>query len=127
MISGDGITSTEFTTIGGDAVIGTKMTFPPDPQKFPSAAEAIKQFRAVNFDPQGYTLYTYAAMQIVVDAANATRSNGPKKVADYMHSGQNFKAAIGEISYDRKGDRTSLDYTIFTWKKVGDQITYVQD
>ena len=38
MVSGDGITTDEFATIGGPGVEGTLMTFPPDPQKRPEAA-----------------------------------------------------------------------------------------
>lgn len=128
MMSGDGITSNEFATIGGDAVIGTLMTFPPDPRKLPEAADAVKQFKAINYDPEAYTLYTYAAVQVVVDAANKVKANDPKKVADEIRSGRAFKTVIGELKYDKKGDITRPDYVVYTWKKGADgKITYVQN
>ncbi len=128
MMSGDGITSNEFAAIGGDAVIGTLMTFPPDPRKLPEAAEAVKQFAAIKYDPEAYTLYTYAAVQVVVDAANAIKSSDPKKVAEEIHKGGAYKTVIGELKYDKKGDITRPDYVMYTWSKGADgKITYVQN
>ncbi len=44
-----------------------------------------------------------------------------------MHSGMKFKTVLGDISYDKKGDRTNLDYVMYIWKKGGDgKITYVE-
>ncbi len=63
MMSGDGITSDEFASIGGPAVEGTLMTFPPDPRKRPEAAAVVKAFEAKKFNPEAYTLYTYAALE----------------------------------------------------------------
>jgi branched-chain amino acid transport system substrate-binding protein len=41
-MSGDGITSNELTSIAGDAVNGTLMTFPPDPRNNQNAADAVR-------------------------------------------------------------------------------------
>ena len=128
MMSGDGITSNEFATIGGDNVIGTLMTFPPDPRKLPEAADAVKAFKAANYDPEAYTLYTYAALEVVAAAANAVKVNDPKKVAEEIKKGGAFKTVIGELKYDKKGDITRPDYVMYTWKKGADgKITYVQN
>ena len=125
-MSGDGITSDEFATIGGPGVEGTLMTFPPEPRNHPEAKDVIKKFEAKNFNPEAYTLYSYAALQILAQAANNIKSNDPKKIAEEMHSGKAFKTVIGDISYDKKGDITRPDYTMYVWKKVGDKITYVE-
>ena len=34
-----------------------------------------------------------------------------------MHSGKKFKTVIGDITYDKKGDITRLDYVMYVWKK----------
>jgi branched-chain amino acid transport system substrate-binding protein len=41
--------------------------------------------------------------------------------------GNTFKTAIGDLGFDKKGDITRADYVVYTWKKVGDKITYVQN
>ncbi len=127
MLSGDGITDDEFATIGGEGVVGTLMSFGPDPRKNPAAKDVVAAFKAKNYDPQAYTLYSYAAVQIFKQAAEKAGSADPKKMADVMHSGFTFKTVLGDITYDKKGDRVDVDYVMYTWKKVGDKITYVQD
>jgi branched-chain amino acid transport system substrate-binding protein len=126
MMSGDGIVTDEFAAIAGPGVEGTLMTFAPDPQKKPEAAEVVKKFLAKNFKPEAYTLYSYAAMQVIAQSAAKAKSNDPKKVAAAMHGGS-FKTVIGNFSLDKKGDRTDADYVMYVWKKQPDgKITYVQ-
>ena len=49
----------------------------------------------------------------------------PKKVAAQMKSGQKFKTVIGELSFDKKGDVTRIDYVVYVWKKNPEgKITY---
>ncbi|WP_407050535.1 branched-chain amino acid ABC transporter substrate-binding protein [Methyloraptor flagellatus] len=127
MLSGDGITDDEFATIGGDGVIGTLMSFGPDPRTNPAAKDVVEKFRAKKFEPQAYTLYSYAAVQIMKQAAEEAKSLDTKKMAEVIHSGKVFKTVLGDLSYDKKGDRKDVDYVMYTWKKVGDKITYVQD
>lgn len=127
MMSGDGITSDEFASIGGPGVVGTLMTFGPDPTKKPTAAAVIKEFEAKKFNPEAYTLYSYAAVQVIKQAAEKAKSLDTKKVAEAIHSGMTFDTVIGKFSYDAKGDRKDADYVMYTWKQVGDKITYVQN
>ncbi len=127
LLSGDGITDDEFATIGGEGVIGTLMSFGPDPRNNPAAKDIVAKFRAKNYEPQAYTLYSYAAVQIMKQAAEKAGKLDPKAMAEAMHSGMTFKTVLGDIAYDKKGDRKDVDYVMYTWKKVGDKITYVQD
>ncbi|UDL94676.1 MULTISPECIES: branched-chain amino acid ABC transporter substrate-binding protein [Lichenihabitans] len=128
MMSGDGITDNEFASIGGPGVVGTLMTFGPDPRHNPAAAEVVKEFTAKNFDPQAYTLYSYAAMQVMAEAAEKAKSVDPKKVADEMHSGASFPTVIGPLAFDKKGDLTKAGYVMYTWKKGPDgKVTYFEN
>ena len=44
-----------------------------------------------------------------------------------MHSGMHFKTVLGDISYDKKGDITKLDYVMYIWKKdASGKINYVE-
>jgi branched-chain amino acid transport system substrate-binding protein len=127
MISGDGITDNEFASIGGPGVEGTLMSFGPDPRNNAAAKDVVAKFRAKGFEPEAYTLYSYAAVQIMKEAAERAKSTDPKKMAEVMHSGQPFKTVIGDIAYDKKGDRTSVDFVWYVWKKGDDgKITYKQ-
>jgi branched-chain amino acid transport system substrate-binding protein len=128
LMGGDGITTDEFASVGGPGVEGTLMTFPPDPRKNPSAKAAVEKFRAKKFEPEAYTLYSYAAVEVIKQAAEAAKTLDPKKVAAQIKSGQKFKTVIGELSYDKKGDITRLDYTMYVWRKGPDgKITYFEE
>src|SRR6202051_859434 len=127
LMGGDGITNDEFAQIGGPGVEGTLMTYGPDPRNRPEAKAVVEKFRAAKYEPEAYTLYSYAGVQIIKLAAEAAKSLDTKKVADAMHSGMKFKTVIGDISYDKKGDVTRLDYVMYVWKKdAAGKITYVE-
>ena len=126
-MGGDGITTDEFASIGGPGVEGTLMTYGPDPRNNPAAKDVVAKFRAAKFEPEAYTLYAYAGVQIIKQAAEAAKSLDPKKVAEKMHSGMKFHTVLGDISYDKKGDRTNIDYVMYIWKKNAEgKITYVE-
>jgi branched-chain amino acid transport system substrate-binding protein len=128
LMGADGITTDEFASIGGPGVEGTLMTYGPDARKNPAAKGVVAEFKKKNFEPEAYTLYSYAAVQIIQQAATAAKSLDPKKVAEKMHSGMKFKTVLGDISYDKKGDLTKLDYVMYIWKKdaKSGKITYVE-
>ncbi len=127
-MSGDGIASDEFAAIAGPGAEGTLMTFGPDPQKRPEAKAIVEKFEARDYKPEAYTLYSYAAVQILKQAIEATKSVDPKTVAEYMHSGVVFNTVIGDIAFDEKGDLKQVAYVMYTWMKQPDgRITYVQN
>jgi branched-chain amino acid transport system substrate-binding protein len=127
LMGGDGITSDEFASVGGPGVEGTLMTYGADPRNLPDAKKVVEEFRAKKFEPEAYTLYSYAGVQIIKQAAEAAKSLDPKKVAEKMHSGMQFKTVLGDISYDKKGDITKLDYVMYIWKKdPSGKINYVE-
>ena len=127
LMGADGITSDEFAAIGGPGVEGTLMTYGPDPRKNPQAKAVVEKFRAKKFEPEAYTLYSYASVQVIAQAAEAAKSLDPKKVAEKIHSGMKFKTVLGDLSYDKKGDITKLDYVMYIWKKNPQgKITYFE-
>jgi branched-chain amino acid transport system substrate-binding protein len=128
LMSGDGIADNEFAAIAGPGAVGTLMTFPPDPRNRPEARAIVEKFRtARRFEPQAYTLYSYAAVQVMQQAAVAINSVDPKKIAEFMRTGHVFKTVIGDISYDKKGDITRADYVMYTWRAGPDgKVSYFE-
>ena len=89
-------------------------------------ASAPARIKAKGFEPEGYTLYSYAGVQIIKQADEKANSLEPKKVAEDMHFGMVFKTVIGDIAYDKKGDRISVDYVWYVWKEVDGKVTFKQ-
>jgi branched-chain amino acid transport system substrate-binding protein len=118
LMAGDALADKEFATITGPNAEGVLFTFGPDPRKKPTAAAIVEKFKAKNIDPEGYTLYTYAAFQIWAQAVAKAGTLDGKKVAAALKSGS-WDTVIGKISYDKKGDITILDYVVYQWDKSG--------
>ncbi|HYF09616.1 MAG TPA: branched-chain amino acid ABC transporter substrate-binding protein [Acetobacteraceae bacterium] len=116
LIGGDALVTNEFWQITGAAGEGTLMTFSSDPRRRPQAAEVVQRFRARNVDPEGYVLYTYAAIQIFSQAAQRLGATDPRRVADLLKSGGPWQTVLGPISFDRKGDVTVPDYVFYVWR-----------
>jgi len=127
MISGDGIVSDEFASIAGPAAEGVMNTFGPDPRTLASAQDVVKKFRDEGFEPEAYTLYSYAVLQVMSQAAAKAGSLDPQTVAATIKSGGPWDTVLGPLGYDEKGDITKLDYVMYVWKKGADgKITYAE-
>ncbi len=116
LISGDALVTKEFIQISGNAGNGSMMTFAPDLSKRPTAAAVVKEFQAKKIDPEGYTLYTYATIEIWAEAAKKAGSIDPKKVAETLKAGGPWQSIIGPIGFDKKGDVTAPSYVFYVWK-----------
>jgi branched-chain amino acid transport system substrate-binding protein len=116
LVGGDALVTNEFWQISGESGAGTLMTFPPDPRLMKTAADVVKEFKAKKVDPEGYVLYTYAAIQVWADAVKKIGSTDPKKVAAALKATGNWPTVIGPISFDKKGDTTGGGYVFYVWK-----------
>ena len=115
LISGDALVTDEYWGITGEAGAGTLMTFAPDPTKFAAAKAVVDKFKAKGINPEGYTLYTYAAMKIWADAANAAGSTDYDAVVAKLNEGK-YETVLGPIAFDDKGDVTEASYVWYVWK-----------
>ena len=118
LMAGDALTDKEFASIVGPAAEGVLFTFGPDPRKKASAAAIVEKFKAKNIDPEGYTLYSYAAFQVWAQAAAKAGTTDGKKVAAAIKGGK-WDTVLGPITYDKKGDITVVDYVVYQWDKGG--------
>ncbi|MEC9345982.1 MAG: branched-chain amino acid ABC transporter substrate-binding protein [Pseudomonadota bacterium] len=115
LASGDALVTDEYWSITGPAGEGTLMTFSPDPRKNPTAAPLVEKFRAKGIEPEGYVLYTYAAVQVFAKAAEAAKSTKLDDILKVMHSAK-FDSVLGELSFDDKGDVSLPGYVWYIWK-----------
>ena len=115
LIGGDALVTNEFASIAGPAGDSAYMTFDADPRKNPIAQQMVAKFKAQGYDPEGYTLYTYAAVQIFAQAVEKAKSTKLDALVAAMRSTQ-FSTMLGPIGFDAKGDVTSPAYRVYAWK-----------
>jgi branched-chain amino acid transport system substrate-binding protein len=127
-MSGDGIVSNELSAIAGPAVEGTLMTFAPDPRNSVDGKAVVEKFRAGGFEPEGYTLYSYAAVQMIKAGIEKSAGTDTQKVAASLKSGEALPSVLGSLVFDANGDIKDQKYDIYTWKKQTDgTFTYVKN
>jgi branched-chain amino acid transport system substrate-binding protein len=115
LMGGDALMTEEYWAITGPAGEGTLMTFSPDPRLIPGNAELVKYFRSQNYEPEAYTLYTYAAVQAWAQAVEKAKTTDWKAVAKVLKSDR-FDTTLGNLGFDAKGDATSPGYVMYVWK-----------
>lgn len=116
LISGDALVTQEYWGVTGDAGEGTLMTFSPDPRKAPTAADIVKKFREKGIEPEGYVLYTYAAIQAWKQAVEKAKSTDPEKVINALNSTE-FSTVLGKFKFNAKGDPNLPPYKFYKWSK----------
>jgi len=114
-IGADALVTEEFWKITGPAGEGTLMTFPPDPRKVPAAKAVVDKFTAQGYNPEGYTLYTYAAIQAFAEAADKAKSVKVDDLSKALHS-ITAQTVVGPLTWDKKGDVTDPKYVFYIWK-----------
>ena len=96
------------------------MTFSPDPRKNPEAAPIVEAFRKKGIEPEGYTLYSYAAVQTWAQAVEKTAGGAKqmpdsKKIIEALNTTE-FDTVLGKIRFDQKGDVAAPGYVFYVWK-----------
>jgi branched-chain amino acid transport system substrate-binding protein len=112
LMSGDALADKEYASITGPAGEGTLFTFGPDPRNKPTAKAIVEKFKANKIDPEGYTLYTYAAMQVWSQAVKKAGTTDPKKVMSTIKASE-WDTVLGKLGIDEKGDLKQIDYVVY--------------
>ena len=125
LMGGDALITQEFWSITGPAGEGTLMTFSPDPRKNPAAAEVVKRFKDKGIEPEGYVLYTYAAIQAWKQAAEKAKSVESAEVVKALNDTE-FDTVIGKFKFNEKGDPNLPPYAVYRWSngtydEIGDE------
>ena len=110
----DALNTSEFWTIAGEAADGVRYSDASSPVNLVSAKSAVEKFRAGGYEPEGYTLGSYAAVQAWAAAAEIAGTTDAAKVAQALHGGT-IPTVIGDLSWDAKGDLTHVNYAWYVW------------
>ena len=114
-VGGDSLTATDFWMITGPTGEGTLLTFGPDHRESEAAREVVDRFRAQGFEPAGYTLYSYGAVQVWAEAVEKAGTLELDAVIETLRSDE-FDTVLGRIGFDEKGDVTAPGYVWYVWK-----------
>ncbi len=117
IIGGDGLSNTEFWTIGSDAAAGTLFTNASDALKSPDSKSAADALSAKNIPAEAFTLNAYAAVQVIKAGIEKAKSaEDAEAVAAALKDGTAIPTAIGQLTYGETGDLTSQSFSLYKWE-----------
>ena len=115
LVAGTNMGTEEFGLIAGPAAEGTIFTDHADPRGRAEAAPVVERFRASGFEPEGDTLYAYAAVQAWAQAAEKAGSLELQAMIAALRDHQ-FDTVLGPIDFDEKGDLTVQSPAWYVWR-----------
>lgn len=115
-VAGDAVTNEEFWMITGPAGDGTLVTFGPDPRENEAAKPVVSRFRDRGFEPIGYTLHTYAAVQVWAQAVEQVGTLALDAVIEALRNGH-FDTVLGEIAFNENGDIVAPTFIWYVWEE----------
>lgn len=118
LMGGDALVTNEYWGITGPAGEGTLMTFGPDPTKNPAVKPMVDRFIAKGYKPEGYTLNSYATLQVWQQAVTKVGSTKLADVLKVMRE-MEFDTVVGKIKFDAKGDVQAPGYVVYEWHDGG--------
>jgi len=116
IVAPDSLLTEDYWNIAKEAGEGTLVTFMFDPQKFDAAKPLLQRFRDAGYNPEGHTLYAYAAVQAWVQAAEATGGTDAHRIAGWLRAGNRLRTVTGEIAFDARGDLRDPRIAWFRWR-----------
>lgn len=111
----DYLSSQDFWAYSRGAGTGVRYSDLAPPTDRPETADLVAKFKAAGFDPVGYTLNAYAAVQVFAAAAEATKGVDAKAIGEYLRQ-NSVKTILGDLSWDAKGDLTQASYIWYVWR-----------
>ena len=118
LVTGGTLASEEFGLIAGPAAEGALFLDVADARRRAEAAPVVERFRASGFEPEGYTLYAYGAVQAWAQAAEKAGSLELAAMIASLREHQ-FDTVLGPIDFDQKGDLTVQSPAWYVWRSGG--------
>jgi branched-chain amino acid transport system substrate-binding protein len=117
LAGGDALLVEQFWATSGTSGEGALVTFVPDAQKLNTAKSVVEAFKAADYNPEGYTLHAYAAVQAFAQAATATHGLDGKVLSQWLRAGNSLNTVLGTLSLDAKGDVKDAPYVWYKWSE----------
>jgi branched-chain amino acid transport system substrate-binding protein len=75
----------------------------------------VEEFRARGIEPDGYTLYAYAAVEVWADAIERAGSLDLDAAIASLRNNE-FDTVLGKLAFDDNGDIGDPGFDWYTWK-----------
>lgn len=112
VMGGDAVSALNYWESAGELAAGTLVTFGPDVFQLPSAQPVLERFREDDFEPMGFTLNSYAAVEVLAQALAQTGRVNIERMLEILRE-ETFDTVLGPIAFDDKGDRIGSTFMVY--------------
>ena len=119
LLGSDNLNSEYFLRVAGPAAKGVRFVSMADARHHEGAAPVVAKFRAEGYEPEGFTLYGYAVVQVWAQAVEKAGTFEAGAVVEALRHNE-FDTVLGRLGFDEKGDVTGVDSFIwYVWSDSG--------
>jgi branched-chain amino acid transport system substrate-binding protein len=115
MVTTSGFVTPEFWSIAGSAADGTLFPFPPNAIGLATAGHVVDEFRATGYEPEGFSLFSYATVQALAEGVRRAGKVDGAAVAKALRAGGPVDTVFGPVAFDAKGDAEGMVYEMNVW------------
>jgi branched-chain amino acid transport system substrate-binding protein len=116
MVTTSSFVTPEFWLIAGPACEGTLFPAPRNPMGLETAKHVVDEFRAAGYEPEGFTLFSYATMQALAEGVRRAGKVDGRAVAHALRTGDPVSTVFGPVTFDAKGDAEGMNYEMNVWR-----------
>jgi branched-chain amino acid transport system substrate-binding protein len=119
LLGGDNLNGEYFLQVAGPGAPGVRFVSMADPRRHERAAAVVAKFRAERYEPEGFTLYGYAVVQVWAQAVERAGTFDADGVVEALRRNQ-FDTVLGRLGFDEKGDVTGVNsFVWYVWSESG--------
>ncbi len=123
LVGSDTLMNDDFMNMAGDLTEGVEISFPPDPSHDRRNRKLTKMFKNKGFNPEAFTFYSYAAVQVWAQAVEKAKSVKVSGVTTALRS-NTFDTVLGEVTFDDKGDISQPGFVMYNF--IDGEPDYIQ-
>ena len=115
IVGGDALADPAFLAAADDAAEGALFVYLADYRDAPEAAEAIAAIRAAGAEPDGITLYAYAAVEAWAAAVRAVNDFAFGRVVQELAAAP-LATALGQVTFNGLGEANVAGWAMYRWE-----------
>jgi branched-chain amino acid transport system substrate-binding protein len=106
LVGSDALVTEYFWHVAGPAAVGVRFVSMADPRTSEAAAPIVEKFRSEGYEPEGFTLYSYAAVEVWAQAVEKAGTFETRAVAEALRA-HRFDTVLGRIGFDERATSTA--------------------
>ena len=116
----EGVGNASLSNIAGKAAEGMLVTLPKRYDQVPANQPIVDAIKAKKQEYTGpFVWTTYAAIQSLAAGMERSKSVEPEDIIENLKTGAPVPTAMGDLSWDEKGDLKGFEFGVFKWHADG--------